>query len=353
MRVMKKISVVSLLTCLCFVMLGVAGASLIPTLKGQVVLGQYQGIEMEASSAQVTDEEVELALEELLWSYATTEKVTRDAALADTLTVDYRGVMNGKEQDDFTDTDREITLGEDQFIVQGMDEHLLGADVNQPVTVTLTVPETHHVSEYIGEQVTFTVTVKEILRPVKPELTDEFVKTLGEYTSVSDFKTKFKQQYRQQAADSEQATRHNFLFQTAVENAEVLHYPALRVGELAEEWHQTLALGAEDMGMSVEDYASFAYGLQTEKERDEAALESAQSIAKQEMVLDAIAGKEGIKVTDELYSQYYADYLEAFTAEGYTEEYMVEYYGGKEGLSQQFLMELVAVRLEELAVAKQ
>lgn len=350
---MKKFSVVTLLACLCVVMMGVAAISLVPTVKGQVVLGQYLGIEVEAPTGEVSQEEVSLAIEQLLWSHATTRQVTEDAALLDTLTVDYVGVLEGKEEDDFSDTDRKITLGSDQFIVKGMDEHLVGADVGKPVTVTLTVPETHHVSEYIGKQVTFTVTVKAMERPEKPELTDEFVKTLGDYTSVAEFKTKFEQQYRTQAAESTRATLHNRLFQTAVENATVRHYPLGRMKALTGQWYADLEAGAADMGMSVEDYGSFAYGLQTKKDRDDAALENAQSIAKQEMVLDAIAEKEGIKVTEEQYAQYYADYLEAFTAEGFTEEYMVEYYGGKEGLTQQFLMELVAVRLEEQAVVKE
>ena len=140
---------------------------------------------------------------------------------------------------------------------------------------------------------------------------------------------------------------HNQLFQAAVENATVHRYPTLRIGRLMEQWYQELAAGAEDMGMSQTDYASFAYGLQSKKDCDAMALENAMSIAKQEMVLTAIAKAENITVSQEEYNRYYTEYLDAFTAEGYTEEYMVEYYGGKEGLSQQFLMELVAIRLEE------
>ncbi len=355
---MKKISVIPLLVALCFVLMGVSLFTLIQPLFGYnpsnyVILGEYKGLEVQKSSKEITKEEIEYAMETVMAGFATQSEETENAQAGDTLTVDYVGKIAGKQEEAFTDTGREITLGKDDFIVPGMDGYLVGSGKGQTLNVTLTVPDNYHISEYIGKQVSFAVTVQKILRTNVPQLTDEFVKELGNYSSVADFKKKFEAQYRQTKAEEQAADLRNQLWSMAVENATVTGYPQKPLEQLKLELHSQVQAGATEMGMDFYDYASFGYGLNSKEDYEEYELEYAQSVLKGQMVLKTIAKEEGIEITNEQYQTYYEEYLNAFQAESYTEDYMLEFYGGEEGLREQFLMELVTDFIEENAVITQ
>ncbi len=355
---MKKISVIPLLVALCFVLIGVSVFTLIEPLLGYnplkyVTLGQYKGLEYQKLQREITKEEIEYAIETVVAGFATQSEETQNAQVGDTLTVDYVGKIGGKQVEVFTDTGREITLGKDNFIVPGADDFLVGVNKGQQVTFPLTVPENYHIDEYIGKQVSFTVTVKKIMRTNIPQLTDEFVKQLGNYTSVAQFKKQFEADYRQAKAEEGEAQIRNDLFQMAVDNATVKGYPQKPLEQLKLELKNQVQAGATEMGMEFYDYASFAYGANSKQEYEEYETDYAQRVLSQQMVLKAIAKTEGIEVTDENYQTLYEEYQTAFQAEDYTEEYMLEFYGGEEGLKDQFLLELVTDFIEENAVITQ
>lgn len=352
---MKKLSVISLLVALCFVLLGVSVYTLVEPLFGYnpsnyVTLGTYKGLEYTPLVKEVTNEEIEYAMQVMVAGFATQSEATENAQPGDTLTVDYEGKIAGVKEETFTDEGREITLGQDEFIVSGVDDFLIGVNKGQRVTVSLTVPDNYHIPEYIGKQVDFSVTVNKIIKTTVPELTDDFVKTLGDYTSVADFKQKFATQYRQSKAQENQAEMRGDLFQMAVDNATIKGYPQKKLEELKLELHDQVQAGATEMEMDFYDYASFAYGVNSKEDYEAYALEYAQKVLAKQMVLKAIAKAEGISVSDEEYQTMYEEYLEVFKAEDFTEEYMVEFYGGEEGLREQFLLELVTDLIEENAV---
>ncbi len=352
---MKKVSVIPLLVVLCFLLIGVSTFTLIEPLFGYnplkyVTLGAYKGLEYQSLQQEVTAEEIEYAIETVVAGFATSSEENGETLQGDTLTVDYVGKIGGKQVETFTDNGREITLGEDEFIVPGADEFLTGVSKGQKVNFTLTVPEDYHVGEYVGKQVTFTVTVQKIMRVNIPELTDEFVKELGDYTTVAQFKKEFEAEYRAAKAEEAATQVRNDLFQMAVENATVQGYPQKPLEELKLELKNKVQAGAEEMEMEFYDYASFAYGVNSREEYEEYETTYAQSVLDNQMVLKAIAKTEGISVSDEEYNRLYEEYLAAFTAEDFTEEYMMEFYGGEEGLKEQFLLELVTDFIEENAV---
>ncbi len=352
---MKKVSVTSLLVAVAIVMMGVILYTVVASFMGYnpfryITLGDYKGVTLTWEEEEITNEEVAYAMAVELSDYATTTEITQDADAGDTLTVDYVGVMDGKEEDVFTDTGREMVLGNDDFIVSGMDEHLLGAHVGQTLSVTLTVPETHHVPEYIGKVVSFQVTVQKIVRTNLPELTDDFVKTLGDYTSVADYKEKFTQSYKEQRALEDKANLRNTLFHQVVANTVVKGYPQKELNLLVEEFKAGVQKGADDFGMEFYDYASLAYGKNTKEEFDQYVLEYNQGILKQEMVLKAIAKKEGLRVTAEEYETRLAEYVAL--EEDWTADELVDYFGGEEGMKEQFLLEMVTDVIEEHAVIK-
>ncbi len=354
---MKKLSVTAVLGGISILLIIAISATWLLAARGKVELGQYLNLEIAYREPTVTNEEIEAAITRELKQSAAKQTVTQNAQKGDTVVVDYVGKINGAKVDAFCGSDVSLALGEDRFQISGMDSFLMGANTGDTVMAALTVPANFHLAEYVGKLVTYTVEVKSITRLVLPELNMDYVKTKGDYASVEEYKTAFAQQYREDAKAVAKVQLRQQLVYTAVENATVVRYPlgkcnrALteKQGEIEQEFADFQKEFA-DMEMGFYDYTSFHHGFGNKQEYDSYLKNFCQSYTKQVMVIKAIAKKEGIKLTQTEYDRLYQQYLAEYKAVDLTEEDMLTQMGGEQGLKEQFLMELVADRLEQTAV---
>jgi trigger factor len=102
----------------------------------------------------------------------------RAALAGDRVTIDYLGRIDGVEFEGGKADDAPIVLGEGGFI-PGFEEGLTGAKPGEERLVRVTFPAEYAASHLAGKDAAFEVKVKEVARPVKPEVGDEFAKTLG------------------------------------------------------------------------------------------------------------------------------------------------------------------------------
>ena len=79
--------------------------------------------------------------------------------------------------------DWELTLRGESGWLPGFDEAFVGLSAGDEKEFDITYPE-DSLSKYKGQTAHFKVNVKEVRAKVTPELNDEFVKTLGEYTDA-------------------------------------------------------------------------------------------------------------------------------------------------------------------------
>jgi trigger factor len=314
-----------------------------------MTLGQYQNLTVTASSQQVTDEQVEQALEQVLYELGTEEKVTDAAKAGDKVNIDYQGTVDGKADDTFTDTDTTLTLGENSFVVEGMEEALLGVKAGQTVTVSLKVQEDYFYADYVGKTVAFTVKVNWVTRVMVPTLNDQLAQKLGDYQTAEEFKTAFAKQYRTQIQDANTQAVRNDLWQKVVDNAVVERYPYEALEQHKAQFRRQAEENAKEYEMPFSDYISYAYGALDEESFDAYATEYCQMLLKHEMVLRALCKKEAITLSDTEYETYYAKYLSAYEEVGATEEDMIADYGTKEDFRNQFLMEKAVDLIEKTA----
>jgi trigger factor len=71
-----------------------------------------------------------------------------------------------------------LELGSASFI-PGFEEQLIGKKTDDKVEVKVTFPEDYGSTELAGKEAVFDVEVKDIHKPVKPEIDDDFAKSLG------------------------------------------------------------------------------------------------------------------------------------------------------------------------------
>jgi trigger factor len=144
-----------------------------------IAVTELSALRLEREVADVSDEAVEKALADLLEASIKYElEADRAAEIGDRLMVDYVGRVDGQEFEggraDFVD----LVLGEGTLI-PGLAEGLVGTKADEERVVAAKFPEEYAVKDLAGKDAEFTVTVRSVARPIRPQADDEFAKTLG------------------------------------------------------------------------------------------------------------------------------------------------------------------------------
>ena len=157
-------------------------------------LGEYKGLEVEGESAQVTDEDVDKALEELRQSAATYEDVQGRAAQDDDyVMVTYQG-RDTKEPESAPIESRNavVHLG-GKGTVAAFTENLRGTSPGEKREFEVTYPEDYPQKSLAGKILRYAVTVESIKRKVPPPLDDEMAKSVSEAGTLADLRSKVRE----------------------------------------------------------------------------------------------------------------------------------------------------------------
>ena len=267
------------------------------TVKPEVKLGEYKGLEVEAFDTNVTDEEVENELKSLQEKQA--ELVVKEegtAAEGDTVVIDFEGFVDGAAFEGGKAENYSLELGSGSFI-PGFEEQLVGAATGEEKDVEVSFPEEYHAAELAGKPATFKVKLHEIKGKELPALDDEFAKDADEEVETLDeLKTKIKDRLTHDKEHQKEHHVRDTIVEKAAANAEIEVPDAMvdtEVDRMINEFEQRLQM----QGMNLELYFQFSG-------QDEAALrgqmkEEAATRVRVNLTLEAIAKAENIEVTDE------------------------------------------------------
>lgn len=144
-----------------------------------ITVTDLTALKLEREVADVTDEAVDKAIADLVERSIKHEpEADRAAGKGDRLTIDFVGRIEGVEFEGGKGEDVQLVVGEGQFI-PGFVEGLEGAKGGEERLVKVKFPDDYPGKEVAGKDAEFTVKVKEVAKPVRPEVNDEFAKTLG------------------------------------------------------------------------------------------------------------------------------------------------------------------------------
>lgn len=144
-----------------------------------ITVTDLSALKLEREVADVADEAVDKAVADLVERSIKHEpEAERAAGKGDRLTIDFVGRIDGVEFDGGKGEDVQLVVGEGQFI-PGFVEGLEGAKAGEERLVKVKFPDDYPGKEVAGKDAEFTVNVKEVARPVRPEVNDDFAKTLG------------------------------------------------------------------------------------------------------------------------------------------------------------------------------
>ncbi len=139
----------------------------------------FESIELERLVADVESDEIDKAVDQLAERNVNYEAVSDEEAVDGyKLTIDFEGKIDGEPFEGGTSEGIDLVIGQGGFI-PGFEDGLKGAKAGEERTVNVTFPEEYPVDTLKSKAAEFAVTVKEVGKPQKPEIDDEFAKTLG------------------------------------------------------------------------------------------------------------------------------------------------------------------------------
>ena len=152
-----------------------------------VVIGDLSAISAEARSSEVTDEELEQELKLLTKSRSTYLDVARPAEEGDTVTVDFKVMLDGKPMEGGESKNHPVHIGEGHF-VPDFESKLKGITAGDTREFSITFPDDFANKELRGKEAMATVTAHTVQKRVVPELNDEFAKSVGKFETVAALK---------------------------------------------------------------------------------------------------------------------------------------------------------------------
>lgn len=267
------------------------------TVKPEVKLGEYKGLEVEDEEVEVTDEDVMHDLEHQREHHAElVVKEDGEVENGDTVVIDFEGFVDGEPFDGGKAENHSLEIGSGQFI-PGFEEQLIGKKPGEEVEVAVTFPEDYHAEELAGKEATFKVTIHEVKYKELPQLDDEFAKDLDdEVDTLEELKAKKKEQLLEKRTEEADNKKRETLIEKASENSEIAIPDAMVESELdqmVQEFEQRLQM----QGMTLEMYSQFSG--QDKDALKEQMREDAKKRVKTNLTLDAIAETEELEATDE------------------------------------------------------
>ncbi len=267
------------------------------TVKPEVTLGEYKGLEVEAFDTNVTDEDIANELKTLQERQA--ELVIKEEGTVengDTVVLDFEGFVDGEAFEGGKAENHSLEIGSGSFI-PGFEEQLVGLATGESKEVEVTFPEEYHAAELAGKPAVFKVTIHEIKGKELPALDDEFAKDVDDEVETLDA---LKEKIRTRLEDSKKHEAEHNLRDTVVEkaaaNAEV-EIPDVMVNNEVNRMLQEFEQRLQMQGMNLELY--FQFSGQDENALREQMKEEAVIRVRTNLTLEAIAKTENLEVTDE------------------------------------------------------
>ena len=260
----------------------------------EVTLGEYKGLKVAKDAVVVTDEQINEQVENIRGQPAKMIDAEEGAAVAndDFITLDFKGEVDGVAFPGGEGKDYPLQIGSHSFI-DNFEDQLIGLKVGEEKDVNVTFPEEYHAKDLAGKAAVFHCKINSIKHKQLPELTDEFVKEHTSYENIEDMKAKLRETTEKRMEREADTKRRNEILKQATDNITV-DIPDVMVENRVSNMVQELSVNLENQGMNLDAYLKYT-NMDMDKLREQYK-ESAAIAVKTDLMLDAVAKAEDIKV---------------------------------------------------------
>lgn len=264
------------------------------TLKPEPELGEYKGLHVEKKEVEVTDEQVDAQIKDMMSRDAKMVVAEEGAVIekGDFAIIDFAGTVDGEPFSGGEGKGYPLEVGSNSFI-PGFEDQLVGLSKGDSTDVEVTFPEDYFVKDLAGKEAIFKVNIQDVKRKELPELNDEYVASKTDFKTVEELRANYKERMQKAAEANAKAEYEHELIDLAVANAK-FSVPEIMIEDKISQMVEEMKMSLESRKMSLDMYMQYT-GLDMAKIRENQRPVAEENV-KTDLVLDAIAKAEDIQV---------------------------------------------------------
>lgn len=144
----------------------------------EVELADFSSLEVERTTAEVADADIDKMLDTLKKQRTTYDVVERASQDGDQITISFEGFVDGEAFEGGKADNVPVVIGSGSMI-PGFEEQLVGKSAGDEFSFEVTFPEDYHAENLKGKPATFETRVVSVAEAKEPELDDEFARAFG------------------------------------------------------------------------------------------------------------------------------------------------------------------------------
>ncbi|HHW03248.1 MAG TPA: trigger factor [Thermoanaerobacterales bacterium] len=266
------------------------------TVRPEVKLKEYKGLEVEKVVYNVTEEDVEKELAAIQEKNARLVAVEdRPACKGDIAVIDFDGKIDDKPFEGGKAENYPLELGSGAF-VDGFEDQVVGMNPGEKKEISVTFPEDYKVESLAGKSAVFSVTLKELKKKELSPLDDEFAKDVSEFDTLEELKNDIRNKLVQRAKAIEEGSLKSSIIDKLMKTTEV-DIPHVMIHREIDRLIMDFAINLKMRGYDLKTYME-ATKITPEEFRAKFH-EKAHVNVKSSLILEEVARREGITVTDE------------------------------------------------------
>ncbi len=256
----------------------------------EVSLPDFDALAVTVEDVEVTDEQVTGELEDLRARFGTLSGVERPAAGEDFVSIDLSAAVDGQELPEAATSGLSYQVGSGD-LVAGLDDALTGMSSGEQKTFATTLVA----GEHAGQEAEVTVALESVKVRELPDADDEFAQLASEFDTMDELNDSLREQLAERNRTQQALQARDQVLDTLLGTVDV---------ELPESIvEQEVALRQRDaLGNFDHDEARFTEFLarqgQTREQFDAEARADAEHAVKTQLVLDQIADRDGVEVSE-------------------------------------------------------
>ena len=261
-------------------------------IRPEIEIPDYSGIEVEVDPVEVSDEDVDKAVEELRERFASTAPVERPAEDGDVLTLDLEAKVDGEVLEDGLASDVSYTIGSGELL-DGIDEAVKGLEAGGEATFTSELKG----GSAAGKEAEITVKVSKVAKREHPELDDDFAQLASEFDTLEEVRADSRKRLENMKQYDQATQAQERVLDALLELAEVPIPEKLLEDEVNTRKHNLEHHQLGQMGLDLAKYLEIQG--KTAEEFDAETREQAIKGIKTQFILDELVNKEKLNVDQE------------------------------------------------------
>ncbi len=258
----------------------------------EIKLGSFNKINIKKEDIKVTNTDLNNEIKRIQENQAKLNVVkNRISKKNDFLVIDSQGYIEGEAIKGSKVEKQMVQLGKNT--APEFNDKLIGCSAGDEKEIKILVPKDVKDKKIAGKEIIYKVKVIEIKEKELPELNEDFVKTMGNYKTLDDFKNDIKDKLEKQV---EMVNKNNYegkLLEKVTDICDV-KVPKVLIEREMEYMMKSLEDDLKSKGLSIQDYYKT---IKTDEEKVKKEYEIvAEKRIKQELILEKISQVENLQV---------------------------------------------------------